>query len=85
MFVSESVDIPCLGMMALSPNAPALPQSAASSLIFVRRSFTDRRRQLKTQLLWCFPIIQGMRRVKEARPFAHGLGGEMSRRLPPVV
>lgn len=69
------MDIPCLGVMALSPSAPALAQREASSLIFVSRAFTDGRAPLKTQSLQCFHIIQGTR-VMVPRPLRMGVAAD---------
>ena len=60
--------------MALSPNAPAAAQRAASSLIFVSKSAMRGRPWLKTQSLRCFQSIQGTSRTAEARPLRMGLG-----------
>ena len=60
------------GRMARRPNAPALAQSAASSLILLTKALVDGVAALNTQSLRCFHIIQGISNAAEASPLRIG-------------
>jgi hypothetical protein len=58
------------GSTTPSPNAPALAQSTASSLILLTRVFTDGLILLKMQLFMCFHM-SGVSNAEEAKAFVH--------------
>lgn len=62
------------GIAALRPSAPALAQSAASSLIFAIRLVVEGRSLSNTQPFLCFHVIQGTSRVMDARPLRISFG-----------
>ena len=63
-----------LGATTPKPLAPALAQSAASSLILDTSTVTDGWALSKTHELRCFQSSHGIRRAMEARPARVGLG-----------
>ena len=63
----KSMDIPAT-KIALSPSAPALDQSVASSLMLSMVWDMEGVALLKTQSFLCFHTIHGINRVAEARP-----------------
>jgi hypothetical protein len=58
-----------------NPGAPALAQSAASSLICMMTVLVEGCIPSKTHLLRCFQTIHGVSSMMEAKPLRRGFGG----------